>query len=103
MRYSNSRRSSSSSLSPLLEAALAVGGAALVGYFAGRTVLRQRRKIDLTNKVAVVTGGSTGIGYMIATELVARGARVAICGRREQELRRAQEKLQEQGGSVFAS
>ena len=35
----------------------------------------------LSNKVALVTGGSRGIGYAIATTLAAEGASVAICGR----------------------
>ena len=35
----------------------------------------------LSTKVALVTGGSRGIGYAIATALAAEGASVAICGR----------------------
>jgi len=40
----------------------------------------------LSGKVAVVTGGSTGIGLGIAQELAAAGARVFITGRRQEEL-----------------
>jgi NAD(P)-dependent dehydrogenase (short-subunit alcohol dehydrogenase family) len=42
------------------------------------------RKLD--NKVAIVTGGTTGIGLGIARQLVAEGAKVFITGRRQAEL-----------------
>jgi 2-deoxy-D-gluconate 3-dehydrogenase len=40
----------------------------------------------LQDKVAVVTGGSRGIGYELARELLAQGARVVICGRKKEGL-----------------
>lgn len=40
----------------------------------------------LSNKIALVTGGSTGIGLASAQELAAQGAKVFITGRRQQEL-----------------
>lgn len=40
----------------------------------------------LENKVAVVTGATTGIGLGIAQELAAEGARLFIIGRRQEEL-----------------
>jgi citronellol/citronellal dehydrogenase len=44
-------------------------------------------------KVALVTGGGTGIGRAVARELVRTGARVAICGRREEPLAEVQDQL----------
>ena len=35
---------------------------------------------------ALITGGATGIGRAVAAELVAGGARVAVCGRRQESL-----------------
>lgn len=41
---------------------------------------------SLNGKIALVTGGTTGIGLATAQELVAQGARVFITGRRQTEL-----------------
>lgn len=46
-----------------------------------------------SGKVALVTGGSRGIGYGIAEALVARGERVCITGRGEDALKEAVERL----------
>ena len=43
----------------------------------------------LEGKVAVVTGGSTGIGLATAQRFVAEGAQVFITGRRQAELDKA--------------
>ena len=44
---------------------------------------------SLKNKVAVVTGGNSGIGYATAQELRARGAEVVITGRRPEAVAQA--------------
>lgn len=52
---------------------------------------------DLKNKVAVVTGGTTGIGFASAQVLVDAGAQVVITGRKQQDVDSAAEKLQATG------
>ncbi len=48
---------------------------------------------ELTGKVAVVTGGSRGIGFCVAQALLTEGAKVFICGRDPKILQAALEKL----------
>lgn len=43
----------------------------------------------LQNKSAIVTGGSRGIGFAIAQELISQGALVVICSRTKDELEKA--------------
>lgn len=52
---------------------------------------------SLAGKNALVTGGSRGIGYMIAKGLLDAGARVVISSRKQHELDEAQQSLSEFG------
>ncbi|GAA0350571.1 SDR family oxidoreductase [Streptomyces turgidiscabies] len=49
--------------------------------------------VELSGKVALITGASRGIGYGIAEALLARGDRVCITGRNEDALKEAVEAL----------
>jgi 3-oxoacyl-[acyl-carrier protein] reductase len=49
--------------------------------------------MSLKDKVAVVTGGSKGIGFAIAEELLRNHVKVLICGRDKVDLKRALERL----------
>ena len=55
---------------------------------------------DFTGRVALVTGATRGIGYGIAAELVARGARVVVTARKADELERAVAALDPEGRGV---
>lgn len=54
--------------------------------------------MTLTGKVAVVTGGSRGIGLAIARALVSRGAKVAVTATSDATLRAAGDELAGAGG-----
>ena len=51
----------------------------------------------LSGKVAVITGGSSGIGYATATALAAEGASVVLTGRNKEKLEAAAAKLNSNG------
>jgi citronellol/citronellal dehydrogenase len=53
-------------------------------------------------RVAVVTGGGTGIGRATALELAATGALVVVCGRREDPLARVRAEVEELGGECLS-
>jgi NAD(P)-dependent dehydrogenase (short-subunit alcohol dehydrogenase family) len=64
--------------------------------------LRPSPDYRLDGKVVLVTGGSRGLGLILAREFVARAAIVAICARNEQELMRVREELAAVGEKFLA-
>jgi len=52
---------------------------------------------NLRNKVAVITGGNSGIGYATAKALDERGAKVIITGRRKEAIEKAASELNVSG------
>ena len=56
---------------------------------------------DLTHKVAIVTGGNSGIGLAYAKGLVKAGAKVAIWGRNVEKNEAAKKVLENLGGEVM--
>lgn len=58
--------------------------------------------IDLSNKVVLVTGASSGIGEATARELAREGAMVVITARRRDRLDRLEARIREAGGDVLS-
>ena len=74
-------------------------GAGAAGVWA---LTRRLGRVDLAGRVAIVTGGSRGLGLLLARTLGQRKARVVICARDEEELERARASLAAGGADVTA-
>jgi NAD(P)-dependent dehydrogenase (short-subunit alcohol dehydrogenase family) len=79
---------------------LAAAGAGTL--MAARALYRRWLEYDLEGKTVLITGGSRGLGLVLAREFAEEGARVAICARDCAELGRAREDLASRGARVFA-
>ena len=69
--------------------------------FAATQLARRTRQIDFHGRVVVVTGGSRGLGLVLARELAEQGARLALIARDEVTLERARKDLSERGAEVL--
>src|SRR3954451_877954 len=59
--------------------------------------------MGLAGKVAIVTGGSAGIGYAAARSMANEGARVVICARRQDALDAAAGSIREDTGAEIVA
>lgn len=66
-----------------------------------RFAVRRRRSFSFAGKVVLITGGSRGLGLLLAREFAAEGARLVICARDPEELERARADLAARGAEVL--
>ena len=78
---------------------MALAGLCTALVLAAKEVVKRRTRprVNLAGKVAVITGGSRGLGLAIARELGMHGARLALCARDQSELDDACARLAEVG------
>jgi NAD(P)-dependent dehydrogenase (short-subunit alcohol dehydrogenase family) len=72
----------------------AAGAGALA---AARSFIRQQRAMSFAGQTVLITGGSRGLGLLLARRFTAAGAKVALCARDSGELDRARVDLLERG------
>jgi NAD(P)-dependent dehydrogenase (short-subunit alcohol dehydrogenase family) len=72
------------------------------GVLIARSLRRRRNLESLQGKTVLITGGSRGLGLLLAREFARRGSRVAICARNADQLERAREDLRSRGADVWA-
>jgi gluconate 5-dehydrogenase len=61
-----------------------------------------KQLFDLSGRVAIVTGGSAGLGLQMAEAFAEFGARLAICARKAERLAAAEARLRAAGAEVLA-
>jgi NAD(P)-dependent dehydrogenase (short-subunit alcohol dehydrogenase family) len=83
-------------------ASVAAAGIAFGMGLAARVAPPPKEEADLRGAVALVTGGSRGLGLALSRELAQEGCRLAICARDESELAAARIDLQQFGAEVLA-
>lgn len=76
--------------------------AGLAVALAARAALRRSRRFSYAGKTVLVTGGSRGMGLVLARQLIDAGARVAICARTAADLQDAERELRARGGEAIA-
>ena len=74
------------------QSVFAIGGLILGASIVARQ-LRRLRAIDLAHQIVLITGGSRGLGLLMAREVGRQGAHVVLAARDEAELLRAQRDL----------
>ena len=71
------------------------------GAFVLKSTFSRFFEYDLKNKTVLITGGSRGLGLVMAREFAREGARLVLCARDEQELQKAQADVEDFGAEVM--
>src|SRR5947209_6689335 len=74
--------------------------ALILAAVVARQVLRARRKISFAGRTVLITGGSRGLGLVLARLFASEGATLALCARDPAELQRAEEAVTATGARV---
>lgn len=81
-----------------VKVAVGAGAAAIGALLIGRA---RRSSYSFRGRVVVITGGSRGLGLVLARRLAGEGARLGLLARDRDELDRAQHELREAGAEVM--
>ncbi|MGE5815319.1 MAG: SDR family NAD(P)-dependent oxidoreductase [Acidobacteriota bacterium] len=71
------------------------------GLLVAREVVRRSRAMSFRDRVVLITGGSRGLGFVIARRLAGEGARLALVARTADDLEAAGARLREMGADVL--
>ena len=66
------------------------------------SVYKMLTRYDLQGKVVLITGGSRGLGLVLARQLAAKGAKLAICARTPEQLGQAHIELESAGAEIIS-
>ena len=75
---------------------------AIGALWVGRQALRRRHRISFEGRVVLISGGSRGLGLVVARQLAREQARLVLLARTESDLDRARAELEHAGAEVLA-
>lgn len=87
--------------SSLLKSLGWIAGAAGVWLMAN-AIVRELNRFRVAGKVILITGGSRGLGLILARHLAFKGARLAICARNPDKLELARHEIESLGAEVIS-
>ena len=85
---------------PWMSKVAVIGATGFAATLALRTAVRRSRWFSFAGKTVIVSGGSRGLGLVLARRLVDEQARVVISARTKADLEAAEDELRQRGGEV---